>query len=160
MLRESNCSSRATNYGTKVHSDKAVWQARAATFVCCAIVIHIHASLPETTSFAVLCCKVADGTLLFLPVDSLHIGYGRQGFSLFAYHIGIWLSRSPKELPQPTGFAMQMTNSEFIWAISIATFLAVVLIFILGVHIISTLRLSWKPGKGQERSADGTGNGA
>jgi hypothetical protein len=52
-----------------------------------------------------------------------------------------------------------MMDSEFIWAISVATFLAVVLIFILGFHIISFLRLTWRSKEGQERSTERPGNG-
>ena len=56
---------------------------------------------------------------------------------------------------------MQITDGEFVWAISVATFFfAVVLIFILGFHIISVLRLTWRSKEDQERSTDRTGNGA
>lgn len=52
-----------------------------------------------------------------------------------------------------------MTDSEFIWAISAATFFAVVLIFMLGFHIISVLRLNWRSEEGRDRSPERTGNG-
>jgi phosphate/sulfate permease len=55
---------------------------------------------------------------------------------------------------------MQIIDSKFIWAISVATFIAVVLIFILGFHIISVLRLTWRSKEDQERSTDRTGNEA
>ena len=115
--------------------------------------------LPETTSFAVLRSKVEGSTQLYRPVGSLRIGCARQSFLFLAHRIGIWLSRSPKELSQPAGFAMHITDSEFAWTISVATFLAVVLIFILGFHIISVLKLGWRPKEGQERSSERLGNG-
>jgi phosphate/sulfate permease len=55
---------------------------------------------------------------------------------------------------------MQITNSGFIWAITIATFFAVVLSFIIGFHVISIIRLTWKSKEDQERSKGRTGNGA
>ena len=55
---------------------------------------------------------------------------------------------------------MRTTDSEFIWAITVATFIAVVLIFVLGSYIISVLRLTWRPKEHQERTTDRTGNGA
>ena len=48
---------------------------------------------------------------------------------------------------------MEITRSEFVWAITAATFLAVVLIVILGLYVISVLRLTW----GSNRSAGSTG---
>jgi hypothetical protein len=54
---------------------------------------------------------------------------------------------------------MQITDSEFVWAITVAAFFAVLLIFILGRHCISVIRLTWRF-KDQERSADRTEDGA
>jgi hypothetical protein len=130
----------------------------AASLAYFAIIVLIHEPLPETTSFAVLRSKIAGSTQLYRPAGSLRIGCARQGFSFLAHRAGIWLSRSPKELPQPAGFAMHITDSEFVWTISVATFFAVVLIFILGFHIISVLKLTWRPNGEQERSTDGTGD--
>lgn len=39
---------------------------------------------------------------------------------------------------------MQIMDSEFAWPIAVATFLAVVLIFILGSYIISVIRRTWR----------------
>lgn len=55
---------------------------------------------------------------------------------------------------------MRMTDSEFIWAISFATFFAVVLIFILGSHIISVVRWTWRSKEDREQSTDKARNGA
>jgi hypothetical protein len=55
---------------------------------------------------------------------------------------------------------MKITDSEFTWAITVATFLAVVLIFILGSHIISVISRTWRSKEGQERSTRLTGDGA
>jgi hypothetical protein len=55
---------------------------------------------------------------------------------------------------------MKITDSDFTWAITVATFLAVVLIFILGSHIISVLSRTWRFKEGQERSTRLTGDGA
>ena len=93
------------------------------------------------------------------PAGSLRIGYVRQGFSFLAQHAGLWLSHSPRELSQPTGFAMHITDSEFVWAITVAAVFAVVLIFILGRHVISVIRLISRVKENQEGSADRTENG-
>ena len=53
----------------------------------------------------------------------------------------------PTELFQPTGSATNMMRSEYVWAMSIATFLAVVLIYILGVYLLKAARPIWGRGK-------------
>jgi hypothetical protein len=66
---------------------------------------------------------------------------------------GLWLSHNPFELSQPTGFAMEIMRTEFIWAITAATFLAVVLTVMYGLHVISVLGLTWE----LKRSSGSTG---
>jgi PilZ domain len=46
------------------------------------------------------------------------------------------------------------THSEFVWVITIAVFVAVVLIYILGVYIIETVRPILKPEKDARRVVD------
>lgn len=55
---------------------------------------------------------------------------------------------------------MKITDSEFTWAITVATFLAVVLIFVLGSHIISVIGRTWRFKEDQERKRRLTGDGA
>ena len=51
---------------------------------------------------------------------------------------------------------MEITRSEFVWVITVATFLAVVFTVVLGLHVISILALTW----GRKWSAGGTGQEA
>jgi hypothetical protein len=64
------------------------------------------------------------------------------------------LLHGPTELFQPTGSATNMTRSEYVWAVTIATFLAVVLIVIPGLYIIEAVRLNWERGKETHRVFD------
>jgi hypothetical protein len=52
---------------------------------------------------------------------------------------------------------MKITESEFIWAITVATFFAVLLIFFLVLRVISVINLTWRSKGDQDRS---TGNEA
>jgi hypothetical protein len=55
---------------------------------------------------------------------------------------------------------MKITESEFIWAITVATFFAVLLIFFLGLRVISVINLTWRSKGDQDRSTGRAGNGA
>ena len=65
------------NQTREPHSDNPVYQALAASLAYCAIVVLIHASLSETTSFSALCSKVGGWTQAYRPAGSLRIGYAR-----------------------------------------------------------------------------------
>ena len=49
---------------------------------------------------------------------------------------------------------MDMMSSEFVWVITIATFLAIALIPILGLYVIEAVRLNWRSGQTVHRIED------
>lgn len=79
-----------------------------------------------------------------IPAIRLHFRHTPPRCSFIHEERGISLQDAPAEPFFRTGSLGRMTHSEFIWAATSATFLAVVVISILGLHLAGAVTRLWR----------------